>query len=156
MGFWLLYQLFPQSFIQGWQWQLSFFLNRIYWIYLNVFMINSMHCALPSHLKRQTSLNTFPSSLLPPVRRVSWLIRDPILQRMAEESRAQKRDKLGDLPFLVAELQQLQSILCCQRTESDQKWEHGLCLRANVITLYTQTLPPTLPPPKYSAVKRSR
>lgn len=78
-------------------------LEFIYWMYLNVFMINSI-VHFQAIYKPQTFLNTFSPSLLPPLGRVSLRIKNHILQLMAEESRAQKRDSLRDLPFLVAGL----------------------------------------------------
>ena len=78
----------------------------------------------------QIMTHSFPHSYL------QWL-RSPGSSGILSSSWWQKRAQLrGLLPFLLAELQQLHSILCCQRAESDQKWWNGLSLRVNVIALY--------------------
>lgn len=100
--------------------------------------------------KPQTSLNTFPPSLLLPLLgRVSLLVRDHVLQLMAEESQAQKRDNLRDLPFLAAELHSF--------TASSAAKERNQIRNENVDYASKQTLSlytDRHSPPKYPAVKR--
>lgn len=155
MGFWLLYQLFPQSFIQGWQWQLSFFLNRIYWIYLNVFMINSMHCALPSHLKRQTSqhIPSFTPTSSASGFRAHQGSCSPADGRR-EPSSEERQARRSSVPRCRASAASEHPLLPKNRIRSEMRtWTMPSSKRYHFI--HTDT-PPHPTPPKYPAVKRSR